>query len=165
VFGGAVQGPIEDITPTCLTHTVLATLREADFHANSILRKHGTRHPIIVQLLYHLFLIDVMSCVSQMPVVLVPVHFDRQLETETRIRPSCQRSIVIRTFITADFMTGVPAVPGQDIPLQVTGKQLTVYLPALQVVEEMVEAIQTVPGISRVMYDLTAKPPGTTEWE
>ena len=35
----------------------------------------------------------------------------------------------------------------------------------LQVVQEMVEAIQKVPGISRVMYDLTAKPPGTTEWE
>lgn len=60
-----------------------------------------------------------MPCVSQMPIVLVPLHFDRQLETETRIRPSCQRSIVIRTFITSDFMTGVPAVPGQDIPIQV----------------------------------------------
>ncbi|XP_065890395.1 GMP synthase [glutamine-hydrolyzing]-like [Dysidea avara] len=134
VFGGTVHGPIEDITPTCLTHTVLATLREADSHANAVLHKH-----------------DVMSCVSQMPIVLVPLHFDRQLETETRIRPSCQRSIVIRTFITSDFMTGVPAVPGQDIPIQV--------------VQEMVEVIQKVPGISRVMYDLTAKPPGTTEWE
>ena len=41
VFGGLVQGPIEDITPTCLTHTILSTLREADSLANSVLLKHG----------------------------------------------------------------------------------------------------------------------------
>ena len=29
----------------------------------------------------------------------------------------------------------------------------------------MVEEIKAVPGISRVLYDLTPKPPGTTEWE
>ena len=52
-----------------------------------------------------------------MPVVLVPVHFDRTVEN--KIQPSCQRSIVIRTFITADFMTGVAAIPGQDIPVKV----------------------------------------------
>ena len=34
-----------------------------------------------------------------------------------------------------------------------------------KVVNEMVKEIMTVPGISRVMYDLTSKPPGTTEWE
>jgi len=48
VFGGPVYGPIEDITPTCLTQTVLATLREADSHANAILREHGTNHLITV---------------------------------------------------------------------------------------------------------------------
>ena len=41
VFGGTVEGPIEDITPTCLTHTTLSTLREADSRANSVLLKHG----------------------------------------------------------------------------------------------------------------------------
>ena len=34
-----------------------------------------------------------------------------------------------------------------------------------QILNEMVESLQDVQGISRVLYDLTAKPPGTTEWE
>ena len=34
-----------------------------------------------------------------------------------------------------------------------------------QVLNEMVESLQDIQGISRVLYDLTAKPPGTTEWE
>lgn len=29
----------------------------------------------------------------------------------------------------------------------------------------MVKEISKLDGISRVLYDLTAKPPGTTEWE
>ena len=46
---------------------------------------------------------------------------------------------------------GVPAVPGKDL--------------SIDLVSKMVSEIGTVPGISRVMYDLTSKPPGTTEWE
>ena len=53
--------------------------------------------------------------------------------------------------ITQDFMTGVPAVPGTDLNLDVLYK--------------MVSEIRSVSGISRVLYDLTPKPPGTTEWE
>lgn len=34
-----------------------------------------------------------------------------------------------------------------------------------QVVLKMVNEIKKIPGISRVMFDLTSKPPGTTEWE
>ncbi|CAG2189486.1 GMPS [Mytilus edulis] len=34
-----------------------------------------------------------------------------------------------------------------------------------KVLDRMVTEILTVPGLSRVMYDLTSKPPGTTEWE
>lgn len=40
-------------------------------------------------------------------------------------------------------MTGVPAVPGKDIPESV--------------VIDMVEGILKIPGISRVAYDLTSK--------
>ena len=83
-----------------------------------------------------------------MPVVLLPLHFDRDSLTR---EPSCQRSIVLRPFITRDFMTGVAARPGKDLPEEL--------------LTEMVHEINDVPGISRVLYDLTSKPPGTTEWE
>lgn len=52
-----------------------------------------------------------MRSISQMPVVLIPIHFDR--DPVSRI-PSCQRSIVVRPFITNDFMTGIPAKPGSE---------------------------------------------------
>lgn len=54
--------------------------------------------------------------ISQMPVILTPLHFDRD---PLQKQPSCQRSVVIRTFITSDFMTGVPATPGSEIPVEV----------------------------------------------
>lgn len=133
VFGPPVNGPIEDITPTYLTRGVLETLRECDHLANQILIEH-----------------DALHCVSQMPVVLLPVHFDRDPMERPQV-PSCQRSVVIRTFITSDFMTGTPATPGQQLPLEV--------------LHEMVRSLGAVSGISRVLYDLTPKPPGTTEWE
>lgn len=57
-----------------------------------------------------------MNSVSQMPVILLPIHFDR--DQALRI-PSCQRSIVLRPFCTRDFMTGMPAVPGKQLPLDV----------------------------------------------
>lgn len=52
-----------------------------------------------------------------MPVILLPLHFDRDAALRA---PSCQRSIVIRPFITQDFMTGIPAVPGVHIPVDVS---------------------------------------------
>lgn len=131
VFGGPVQFHIEDVTPTFLTSGVLATLRQADHNATRTLAESGQ-----------------LNTISQMPVVLIPIHFDRDPSSHM---PSCQRSVVIRTFITNDFMTGIPATPGKQIPVKV--------------VEKMVENILQVPGISRVLFDLTAKPPGTTEWE
>lgn len=58
-----------------------------------------------------------MRKISQMPVVLIPVHFDRDIAYR---HPSCQRSVVIRPFITEDFMTGIPALPGKHIPAAVS---------------------------------------------
>lgn len=49
--------------------------------------------------------------IAQMPVVLIPIHFDRDAAVRA---PSCQRSLVLRPFITGDFMTGVAALPGSD---------------------------------------------------
>lgn len=89
-----------------------------------------------------------VSRVSQMPVVLLPIHFERGQLDRT---PSCKRSIVIRPFVTNDFMTGVPAIPGVHFPLEV--------------VQMMCQQVEKVEGISKVLYDLTSKPPGTTEWE
>jgi len=132
VFGPAVRDAIQDITPTRLTKVALSKLREADHIAQKILRDSG----------YH-------RAISQMPIVLTPLHFDRD-PLLSRV-PSCQHSVVIRTFITSDFMTGVPAIPGDHLPIAVLKK--------------MVTELQSLPGISRIMYDLTAKPPGTTEWE
>ncbi|XP_014681879.1 PREDICTED: GMP synthase [glutamine-hydrolyzing]-like [Priapulus caudatus] len=131
IFGGRVKEPVLEITPTFLTSGVLSTLRQADHVAMTVLASR-----------------NLTRVISQMPVILVPVHFDR--DTTYRV-PSCQRSVVVRTFITSDFMTGIPATPGKQIPIEA--------------LDEMVAEIQKVPNISRVMYDLTAKPPGTTEWE
>ena len=61
---------------------------------------------------------DALGYLSQMPVVLIPIHFDRDPELRPMV-PSCQRSLVIRTFITSDFMTGIPATPGKHLPLHV----------------------------------------------
>nr|CAI5834190.1 unnamed protein product [Callosobruchus analis] len=131
VFGGIVKEPLPDVTPTYLTSNVLSTLRQCDDVATTVLQNSGH-----------------INSVSQMPVILIPLHFDR--DQALRI-PSCQRSIVLRPFCTQDFMTGMPAIPGKQLPIDV--------------VQKMVQEVVQVPGISRVLYDLTSKPPGTTEWE
>merc|ERR1712050_26953 len=129
-FGGPAPGPYTRITPTLPSREALDQLRAADDVVNRVLMKH-----------------DLTIKLSQVPVVSFPVEFASHSESNTTMR-----SIAIRTFITNDFMTGVPAQPGTD------------YMPS-EVLAEMVNGIQAVNGISRVVYDLTSKPPGTTEWE
>lgn len=112
-----------------------------------------------------------MRNLAQMPVVLIPIHFDR--DPINRI-PSCQRSIVLRPFITNDFMTGVPAIPGSEqMPLDVSFLNFS-FIPhtfhkPLSHTQALIKIHQNISnhviGISRVLYDLTPKPPGTTEWE
>lgn len=65
--------------------------------------------------------------ISQMPVILTPLHFDRD---PLQKQPSCQRSVVIRTFITSDFMTGIPATPGNEIPVEVIYVTSNIYINA-----------------------------------
>ncbi|CAH0720486.1 unnamed protein product, partial [Brenthis ino] len=131
-FGGLIKEQVTDITPTFLSQQVISTIRQADDLATQILMSSGMG-----------------SRVAQMPVVLIPVHFDRDAGLRA---PSCQRSLVLRPFITNDFMTGVAALPGSDAMPQ-------------DVVDRMRKELMSVPGISRVLYDLTPKPPATTEWE
>lgn len=132
IFGEPVQYQITDVTHTTLNNYVLQELREADAIANKIMMEAGLHRKI-----------------SQMPIVLIPIHFDR--DPTNRIQ-SCARSIVLRPFLTSDFMTGVPAIPG------------SAQLPT-QILSNIVAQISRIDGISRVLYDLTSKPPGTTEWE
>ena len=140
------------MTRTTLTHDIVDKARACDYHAMVIMKQHGA-----------------YSSISQMPVVLIPIQFDRQIHLNdhedmadngdqegervvplTHLRPiasSFQHSVVLRTFLTKDFMTGRPAVPGETFPLEM--------------LDEMCQTIKTnVPGISRVLYDLTSKPPG-----
>jgi GMP synthase (glutamine-hydrolysing) len=125
VWGDAITQPPTQITPTTLTPEVIEQLRQADEIVNQVLLKY-----------------DLIRVLSQVPVISFPVTFGQ----------SGQRAIGIRTFITNDFMTGVPALPGQEIQEDI--------------IREMVERVLAeVSGISRVVYDLTSKPPGTTEWE
>ncbi|KAJ9441657.1 GMP synthase [Diplonema papillatum] len=138
VFGPPVKGPIRKITPTWPRTDVLNQLRAADSAVNKLLIAH-----------------DLTIVLSQVPVVSFPIDFDATEEASSpskKARTAGKHSIAIRTFITNDFMTGKPAVPGsKEMPLDVLDK--------------MVQDVQKVEGISRVVYDLTAKPPGTTEWE
>ena len=124
-FGKKRLVKVEEITPTFVNLKTLAQLRQADAIVNKLLLKH-----------------QLMKTISQVPVVLLPLSFG--------IKDA--RSIAIRTMITNDFMTGVPAIPGMELPEEV--------------LQTMVEKILAqVSGIARVCYDLTSKPPGTTEWE
>jgi len=123
-FWDKIDSDVRDITPTYLSEKTASKLRKADKIVNDILIRY-----------------NLMETLSQVPVVLVPLPFWEEWN----------HSIVIRTFITNDFMTGVPAIPWKNIPIKT--------------LHEMKDKIQSLDGISRVMYDLTSKPPGTTEWE
>lgn len=124
-FGESFGEVTPTITNTHLTKDTVDQLREADDIVNQVLLANG-----------------LIRTLSQVPVILFPVNFGEE----------GKRSIGIRTFITNDFMTGVPAFPGKDIPIE-----------ALHEIVKRILAKN--PKITRVVYDLTSKPPGTTEWE
>lgn len=143
VFGSHVQFPIESITHTHLNRITITKLQMADKLATDALfgkDEDGKKDANLM---------DVSRKIQQMPVVMIPVHFDRDPAVEPN---SYQHSFCLRPFITTDFMTGVAALPGRDIPEE----------NILTMVKRIKEYVM---GTSRVMIDLTSKPPGTTEWE
>lgn len=85
---------------------------------------------------------DIIKKISQFPVVLLPLSFNKPGE----------RSIVLRPVTTSTFMTVQPMLPGRDITLDFIQKVSA-------------RILAEVPNISQVFLDLTAKPPATTEWE
>jgi GMP synthase (glutamine-hydrolysing) len=125
LMGDPVGDAPRTITPTRLTKPVCDQLRAADKVVNDVLLKH--------QLLRKL---------SQVPVTLFPCGFG----------VDGGRSVGVRAFVTRDFMTGTPALPGSE------------HLP-LEAVEEIVSGVTAIEGISRVAFDISPKPPATTEWE
>ena len=53
VFGKAVLYPVVDVTPTHLSQGVLATLREADYVAHSILKYNGEKQNFNIHFFAH----------------------------------------------------------------------------------------------------------------
>ena len=56
-----MEHPVTDVTPTMLTPNVISTLRQADHLANQVLNANQ----------------ESKNNLSQMPLVLIPIHFDR----------------------------------------------------------------------------------------
>jgi GMP synthase (glutamine-hydrolysing) len=123
IFGGKIDKFVPTISRTVLEVDTIEQLRVADGLFNASIGEHAKR-------------------LSQAPVILTPLNFGSD----------GYRSIVLRPFITRDFMTGVPAKPNVDLPEEV-------------ILHTVNQIIENTPRISKVMYDLTSKPPGTTEWE
>ncbi|KAK4006870.1 hypothetical protein OUZ56_012025 [Daphnia magna] len=77
---------------------------------------------------------------AQMALVLIPFHFYH--DSSQRI-PSCQRSVVVRPFLSQDFLTGLHAIPDTHLPQEI--------------VDRMVEAVLIVPGLVRINEKPTTK--------
>ena len=79
--------------------------------------------------------------VSQTFAVLIPIGITKK------------NSVAIRTFVTNDFITGKPGEIGKEV--------------AKEKVQEIVKAVEEKFGdkIEFIFYDVTSKPPATTEWQ
>jgi len=130
---------INDVTTTYLTRDNIHNLQHADDLVTNVLNGFGENGEVGA-------LKPSIDLIQQMPVVQIPIHFDR-----VNGESSTKHSYVLRPFITNDFMTGTAAIP----PL----------FPE-EVLLEMARRISsTVPNTSRVLIDVNSKPPATTEWE
>ena len=123
-MGAPIETSPTTITPTRLTAAPLEQLRAADKVVNDVLLEHG-----------------LLRSLAQVPVTLFPVGFGQE----------GARSVGVRAFITRDFMTGTPALPGKDIPFAA--------------MKAIVDGVLAIDGVARVAFDISPKPPATTEWE
>lgn len=108
-FGPPISNPVLDVTETYLREDTVHELQLADHVVYNVLVGRDadgqqSRH-----------LSSIIDSIQQMPVVSIPVHFDR-----AQSEKSTKRSFVLRPFITRDFMTGKAALPGKDIPENVS---------------------------------------------
>uniref|UniRef100_A0A1I7ZME7 GMPS ATP-PPase domain-containing protein n=1 Tax=Steinernema glaseri TaxID=37863 RepID=A0A1I7ZME7_9BILA len=141
-FGKKISHNVDDLTESNVNLITATKLRRADKVANMTLAGY----------LYDDIpapgLKDCRKKIKEMPVMLLPIHFDRPEFTF----PSRNWSVCLRPVVYSDYGTVKPAVPGVDLP------ESTVL--------KMAERVKsTVPFINRVLLDLTSFPPGTTEWE
>ena len=83
-----------DVTPTMLTPNTIATLRQADNLANQVLNANA----------------EAKAKLSQMPLVLVPIHFDRY--------DFCKAKIYQNQFIFGMFLDNVNFYFISGVPLK-----------------------------------------------
>ncbi|KAI6183691.1 hypothetical protein M3Y97_00516300 [Aphelenchoides bicaudatus] len=144
-FGSAIKHSVRNITITKLTEGVIEKLRKADQIVTQVLNGEDADGKPIPGIE------SSMHLIQQMPVVLIPIQFNK-LEAVNVVNGTFIHSIILRPFITRDFMTGKNAIPNRDIPEKV-----------IQLIVNRI--LSEVPQLSRVLIDLTSKPPGTTEYE
>ncbi|OAF65917.1 GMP synthase [glutamine-hydrolyzing] subunit B, partial [Intoshia linei] len=138
-FGSKIKdNVINSIVKTTLTENVLEQTRIFDFNVNKILSESGETIKL-----------------SQMPIVMIPINFDQDTQEK--------RSFVIRPFITSDFMTGIAAKP--DINYSKSVNLSFNLVLSFFILMSIVEYSKHCKFSSKLLYDLSSKPPGTTEWE
>lgn len=118
-------GDAMSATHTRVTPETVRILQEADYVTDVLMQRSGEH-----------------KAVSQFPVMLSYQNFGFE----------GRRMAILRPFITKDFMTGRPAVPGEDISERIV-KAITYQI------------LDGVPNIKTVAYDCSTKPSGTTEGE
>lgn len=110
LFGDIAKEPITEITPTLLTPHVLTTLRQCDFLAYKVsltilanFVTEGLKNLLLILIVfeYNKVLKDsgYIKKISQMPVVLIPIHFERG---PLHRHPSCQRSGTTKVTLSYD---------------------------------------------------------------
>lgn len=93
VFGSAVKHSIKNITVTKLSEGVIEKLRRADNISTQVLNGHDANDKPVSGLG------SSMHLVQQMPVVLIPVQFNK-IEPVNIVNGTFIHSIVLRPFIT-----------------------------------------------------------------